>query len=486
MAENVLGIDLGSTSVKAAVLAEGGACLSRFAEGYATARPAAGVAEQDPDDWMRLIRAALAQFAGEGLAGRIAVGCLTSQVNTHVFVDRAGKALMPAILWQDTRAKDEAAELDARLSIEQKIALLGAPIPVDASHPLARMLWVARHAPEVWAQTAHVLLPKDYCLFHLTGVLVSDPVSNFPVVGPAMGYVAQMLDLVPGAAARMAPLAGVTDVIGQLRAEAGLGAVPMIAGTMDGFVGLFGGGTCREGAVAYMSGTSEILGIAAERVNAVPGVVVFPKVQGLRVHAGPTQSGGASLAWFSAIAGQPLDQVAAVLDATPRRSPTPMFLPQLAGERAPVWDASLRGAFFGLDAGMGMADLARAVVEGVAMSGRHLLGALEASTSVVSDTLLCGGGGFRFHAGGQIRADVLGRRLERLAVNDPAVVGAAALAAFGAGGQGSLAEAHARFARYDRVWEPDAQKRGLFDDLFGLYLEAMQSQAEIGRRLSRL
>ena len=94
--------------------------------------------------------------------GKIAGAALTSQVNTHVFVDRNGRPLMPAITWQDTRAAYEAAELDDQLNEEDKIAWLGAPIPVDASHPLARMLWVQRHAPEIWDKTRFVLLPKDF------------------------------------------------------------------------------------------------------------------------------------------------------------------------------------------------------------------------------------------------------------------------------------------------------------------------------------
>ncbi|MBC7480080.1 MAG: carbohydrate kinase [Pseudorhodobacter sp.] len=480
MGERYLGIDLGTTSVKAAILSEDGARLAQFGEGYATSRPGPGMVEQDPADWMRLIGRALHQFSGMA----VGFGCLSSQVNTHVFVDAQGQALAPAILWQDTRAAAEAAELDAQLSHAQKMAWLGAPIPVDASHPLARMLWMARHRPEVWAATAQVLLPKDYCLLHLTGRIVTDPLANVGLVGPDLRYVKAILDLVPGAAQRMAPLAAVTEVVGRIGADFGLARVQMVNGTMDGWAGLFGAGCSREGAAVWLSGTSEVLGICADEVTGTPGVVVFPAVGGLRLHAGPTQSGGASQMWFCQMAGMSVEALTAGLEA-PRRSPTPLFLPQLAGERAPLWDSTLRGAFLGLDSGMTSVDLGRAVLEGVALSARHVTLALEASAGAV-EGMTCGGGGFRSEPWGQIRADILGKPLTRLAVNQPVILGSVAMAMEGAGAAETLAKAQARLARYDKVWMPDPARRALYDQLFGIYLEAVQANAVTGHKLASL
>ena len=137
MQDLVLGIDLGTTSVKAGVFASDGTQLAGFSENYPTMRSTSGLCEQDPEDLMRLIDAALAQFQTDGLTRSIRCGALTSQVNTHVFIDREGRPLRRAILWQDTRASQEAQELNARLTDAEKTALLGAPIPIDASHALA-------------------------------------------------------------------------------------------------------------------------------------------------------------------------------------------------------------------------------------------------------------------------------------------------------------------------------------------------------------
>ena len=480
MADTFLGIDLGTTSIKAAVLAGDGAVLARFDDSYPTRRDGPGRAEQDPADWLRLIDGALEEFARQGHRG-FRAGGLTSQVNTHVFVDRAGAPVMQAILWQDTRAAAEAAELDARLTEAEKIAYLGAPIPIDASHPLARMLWVQRHLPEVWARTARVVLPKDYALWYLTGEWATDPLSNIGLVGPDGAYVGPILDLVDGAAERMIPIRRVSEVMGRLG-----DGTPMATGTMDAWVGLVGGGACRDGAFAYLSGTSEVMGAVSQTVTNAPGIIVFAEAEGLRMHAAPTQSGGASQDWACALLGLSHAELASLVSASPRRHPAPLFLPQLAGERAPLWNAGLRGAFLGLDAAMGRADLARAVYEGVALSVRHILEALEPSTGHRPGTILCAGGGFRADAWGQIRADILCKRLERMAVNAPGIVGAVCLAAVAGGHCTSLSEAHAPFAAQDRTWTPDPAMRGYFDDLFGLYKEAIAANEAIGTGLARL
>ncbi len=486
MADLFLGIDLGTTSLKAAVLDQTGNCLARFAETHPMQRPGPGLAEQNPSDWLDLIDRCLTFLAAEGLNDRIGHGALTSQVNTHVFVDRTGHPLLPAIVWQDTRASAEAEELDSRLSDTEKIALLGAPIPIDASHPLARMLWVQRHHPEIWEQTAHVLLPKDFALLHLTGRAVTDPLSNIGLVGEDLRYVDRILDLVPGAAERMAPLAGLTELVGETAASTAIPGIRMATATMDGWVGLLGAGAVSEGDSVYLSGTSEILGIASHTVTNQPGIIVFAEAEGIRLHGGPTQSGGASQMWFCDLANLDIDEMARLVAESPRRNPSPLFLPQLAGERAPLWNPDLRGAFLGLDAGMTTADFARGVYEGVALSARHLLGALEASANVRSDTLRCGGGGFRVDAWAQIRADILDKRLTRLEVNEPGIVGAVCLAAVAAGDHATPAEAHRTFARYDRVWEPDPKMRGLYDALFDVYREAIEAQMQITGRIKGL
>jgi xylulokinase len=480
MQDLLLGIDLGTTSVKAGMFAPDGSQLAWFAESYPTRRPAPGICEQDPADWIRLIDRAMEQFRTSGLSNSVRCGALTSQVNTHVFVDRTGHLLRPAILWQDTRATIEARELNAHFSDTEKIALLGAPIPIDPSHPLTRMLWVKRHEPEIWDKTAHVLLPKDYALLHLTGELATDALSNIGLVGLDGDYARKILDLVPGAMERMAPLQSMTSVVGSSR-----DGIPLANATMDGWVGLAGAGACRENAFAYLSGTSEILGLSCQTVTHTTGIVVFAEDQGLRLHAGPTQSGGASQQWFCEVAGLSIPEMARLVQNN-SLSRAPLFLPQLAGERAPIWNADLRGAFLGLGAGMQTVDLARAIYEGVALSARHVLSALEASGDMRAPYLTCAGGGFKSDIWGQIRSNVLNRPLKRLAIAEAGVVGATCIASVASGTSQTIAQAHAPFSKIDMEWEPNPASRAFYDDLFEIYLEALKTTEGLSKRLTAL
>ena len=201
------------------------------------------------------------------------------------------------------------------------------------------------------------------------------------------------------------------------------------------------------------------------------GVIVFPPCEGITVHAGPTQAGGASVAWLANLLGHEpavIGELAARGD--PKRA-SPIFLPHLLGERAPLWDIAARGAFAGLDASMGAPELARAVLEGVAYSARWLFEALAASADTSPNRLRHAGGGAQSPHWCQIRADVLGRPIERLRALDAGLVGAAMLAGLGAGLFASPAEAAIRMARVERTFEPDPAETARHDEGFARYVE---------------
>lgn len=476
-----LGIDVGTTSVKAGIIDEAGQVVARYGRTYPTRRSGPNVVEQDPDDWVRLMREAMAAFADHDVS---AIG-LTSQVNTHVFVGPDHDALMSAILWQDGRAADEAAALDARVTLAQKQAWWGAPMPIDASHASARMAWVACHRPDIWARTRWVMLPKDYCLLKLTGEATTDPISNIGLVDSDLNYIPQVLDLVPGAAERLSPLAPICEVVGKVR-HGPFAGVPVVSGTMDAWAGLVGTGGARDRSTMYLSGTSEILGISSRQVVPTPGIIVFPDCDGIRLHAAPTQSGGDAQIWFAQANGLSLDEMSAMVAGTERGTATPMFLPQLQGERAPLWDAGLRAAYMGISRQTTRTDFARAVYEGVAMAARMALEALQVSAGVAGDSITCGGGGFRADPWNQIRADVLGVELRRLAGQEPGVLGASTMAAIGVGTFAGFAEAYGVLATYDRTYTPDPAQHARYNDLFDLYKEAIAANADLGKRLSKL
>jgi len=477
----ILGIDVGTTSVKAAVLDLAGSIHAEFNDTYPTHRTAGQIVEQHPLDWTSRIDQALEAFAQY----EIAVIGICSQVNTHVFVDKKMHPLQPAIQWQDARASDAAAQIDAGVSDEQKIEWWGAPMPIDASHALSRMQWMSSHSPDVWEKTAHVLLPKDFCIAHLIGRVTTDPLSNIGLVGADGEYIDGVLDLVPGASERMAPIVPVTEIAGTVQ-RGPFAGVPVVSGAMDAWAGLIGAGGARESSTVYLSGTSEIVGISAQSVSPAAGVIVFPESNGIRLHAGPTQNGGDAQLWFADTFGISLDSISDAVNNQPRCDATPLFLPQLEGERAPLWNASLRAAFLNVSRQTNRADFARAVYEGVAFAARHILEACQRSSGVQSDWVAGGGGGFQSDAWNQIRADVLGVPVRRLVSSQPGVVGAAIIAAIGAGLYDDFTQASTALAVYGQEYQPDVAAHDRYNQLFAIYQDAIANADQITSRLRAL
>lgn len=470
MVATLIGIDVGTTSTKALLIDLSGNRLAEFARSHPMRRPGPGAAEQDPADWMASVLAALSGFAaGYDLSGLAGIG-ICSQVNTHVFVDGGGQPVRPAITWQDARAAPDAATIDAQVSAQDKLDWFGGPVPIDASHALSRMAFVARTEPEVFVRTRHVLLPKDYVVMQLTGVVASDPISAVGLVD-RKGYVAPLLDLVPRAAELLPPLFPFTHMAGRVKPGLPCAGVPVVVGAMDAWGGMFGVGAAKDGDAMLQSGTSEIAGIVSSLVHPTPGVILFPRYEGITMHAAPTQTGGAALSWFAAVLGKAPAELSALVEATAPSADGPLFLPHLQGERAPIWDSASRGVFGRIDGRAGAAEMVRAVMEGVGFSVRWAFDALQSSAGRRVEIANIGGGGSRSDAWSQIKADILGFPLRRAAVADSAALGAAILAGIGSGAMGSLHEAIAALIRFDETFEPRLNYRALYEERFAKYRE---------------
>lgn len=475
----LIGVDVGTTAVKAVMADLQGRRLADFAARYPTARAGAAV-EQSPEDWWTHVAAALERFASVG-ARVVGIG-VTGQVNTHVFCDRAFAVLRPSITWADTRAAGVAAALNARLTVEEKIAALGAPIPVDASHALSRMAWVAEQEPEVWTRTAWVMAPKDWVIARLTGVAGADALASVGLAGVGLRYAGAVTGLVARAGEVLPVLQDPLDVAGVVQAGPFEG-VPVVRGTMDAWAAMFGVGVAREGQAMNLSGTSEVMGVISAVRNPVPGVITFPAWRGITLHAGPTQSGGASLDWIARMIGRTPGEAAEMAGGV--TAETPLFLPHLAGERAPLWDAQARGVFAGLGAATGPGELVTAVMEGVAFSARLALEALEAAGGVRAEVIRAGGGGTASDRWCQIRADVFGRPLVRMAARDAGAVGAMVMAGAGVGVAPDIAAA-AAVVPEDRRFQPDAAGMALGEGRFGLWKELYAGVRPVNAGLAAL
>jgi len=466
----LLGIDVGTTTVKAGLFDIRGQMVAESAQPYQTHRPAPGWVEQDPEAWWRSIEAVVDQvMAGVEVASVAAIG-LCSQVNTHVFVDKHLHVQRPAIVWQDQRAAKMAADLDDVIDEPTRQRIGGSQVRVDASSPLARIAWCARESPQMLDECRWVLSPKDFCTARLTGVVATDAMTAIGLVDQAGQYVPEVLASVPSASALLPPLAPMTSLLGP--SILGLGplpeGIPVVVGTMDAWAARYGSGAVAAGQGMEVAGTSEVVGLVSDRCAPTPGVVSFPPIEGRWFHAGPTQAGGDALRWWAHQRAVGVDDILADAHRAPIGAGGLVFLPHLMGERAPIWDPVARGAFVGLSTDHTRSDLARAVLEGVAFSVLHLLDALEQAADRPCVVLRASGGGAQSEFWCQMKANVAGRPVERLARRATGVLGAALLAGVGVGVLSDLDSA-ATFAVVDRRFEPAPMEHDRYVELYRCY-----------------
>ena len=476
----LLGIDLGTTSVKAAVFRPDGSRGAGASRPHATHRPQPGFAEQYASDWWDGLTSAVASLGAAGaLDGLTAVG-ICSQVNTHVLTDAAGDALHPAITWQDRRCASVAGAVGSRLDDATRAAVRGGLGTIDVTHPAARLEWLTAHRPSARERARWLLAPKDVVLLRLTGTAAADPISSIGLVDASGSYPPWLDALVPGLATLLPPLGDPATVAGTTTGAGGLPpGLPVAHGTMDAWAGLLGGGVAGPGDAIDIAGTSEVLAMAAGPGGGAPGIVTFPPWRGLHVHAGPTQAGGDALGWVARMLGTSVPRALSLASSAAPGAGGVVFLPQLAGERAPLWDPHLRAHWVGATSETGPAELARAGLEGVAHAARHVLEEVERAAGATAVSLAVCGGGAESDLWCQVKADVLGRPLRRTAERDAGVLGAAMLGALAAGDGATVPELAARMVRTEREFVPDPDRRTVLDAAHHRYREVQRRLADL-------
>lgn len=483
----LLGVDLGTTAVKAGLFDLDGQLLGQASRLYPTCRPRPGWVEQDPDEWWRALEDVVSEVLAKAGVDRVDAMGICSQANTHVFADADGRSLLPAIVWQDQRASSFAMDIDSRIDDENRTRIWRAPVHVDGSSALARLSWCAHEHRHVFENTRWLLSPKDYCNAQLTGDIACDPITSIGLVSAAGSYLSDALALVPGASERLPPLRGMTEVLDETYRPLGdlRPGVPLVEGSMDAWASRYGSGVTSIGQGMEVAGTSEILGMLSDVSGDPVGVVAFPPLDGRWFYAGPTQAGGDALRWWASQRGTDVDHLVSEAARCPLGSGGLVFLPHLMGERAPMWDADARGSFVGLSTDHGRAHLARAVMEGVAYSARHLLEALEAAAAMRCGVLRASGGGAVSDEWCQMKSDVFGLPLERVAVRSSGILGAAVLAGVGVGLLDDVDADAARMAVVERRFDPDPDAHSRYLELYDCYRSLQSALQPSWRVLAR-
>lgn len=486
--------DLGGSGLRAGLVDTTGAFVAREAIALA-AQPAGGTAECDPETWWQALCEATDRLAAAAPPSFAAVGAvaISAMTRCNVFVGADGASLRDAILWTDTRAAADAADIATRAKAHPESSHL------NAFHPLARLAWLARMEPARAARLAHVLDPKDFLNLRLTGRAASDGVSMARLAsaarpGPdghslfaAAGLAPRLLpDLLPPLA-RLGPVRG--GLPGALSRLAGVRVVTMAHDTWASVLGL---GALRPGHGYNIAGTSEVLGVVAAATAEAEGLLRVDWSDGMIQIGGPSLAGGDTLAWIAEVLGggtggaQGGKTLADLLDSPRAPGSGPIFLPYLRGERTPYWDPGLRGAWVGLSRAHGPADLARAALEGVGFLNRIVLERAERAAGGPVAELRIGGGGAINAAWCRMKADILGRPVVTTACADHGLLGAALAALVAMDAQPDLGTAQARLVTQARRFEPDPVAHARYDLLFALFRDAEAALAPIGRALARL
>ena len=447
-----LGIDVSTTGAKALLVDEKGAVVASATTPLTLQTPRPLWSEQDPRAWWEgtagSVRQAL-QAAGATGADVAAVG-LTGQMHGLVLLDAQHRVLRPAILWNDQRTFAECDEIRERMGGREALvkatgndALTGFTAP--------KILWVRRHEPQVYAQAALVLLPKDYVRLRLTGVPAMDKADGSGTLLfdlPSRDWSATVLDRLEIPRAFMPPTFEGPAVTGAVTAEAaeatGLRAgTPVMAGGGDQAAGAVGAGAVEPGILSLTLGTSGVIFASTQQplfeprgrlhafCHAVPGTWHF---------MGVTLSAAGSLQWYrdTLAPTETFDALVAEAEGVPAGSEGLVFLPYLSGERTPYPDPLARGTFVGLTLRHTRGHLTRSVLEGVAFSMRDCFSLLqEAGLGAVREVRVAGGGA-KSPLWRKICASMLGVELVTVNSTEGAAFGAALLAAVGQGAFASV------------------------------------------------
>ncbi len=478
----LLGIDIGTSSCKICVISSSGEVIAEGKSEYPLNIFDGNRYEQNAEDYWQGTLAALREIEEKtpGVLARVKAIGVIGQTSTEIFVDKNGLPIRPAIIWKDTRAAEEAEMIKRDFGEEKLFGLLGVHVPISANWAASRLLWISRNEPETARKTYKILQPKDYINFKLSGKYFSDKWINKSVVNTYTGEVPKeyinYLGFEPEVIPEMfAPFEAAGAVTEEIAALTGLReGTPIVAGWSDGPATMLGSGAfLKEGIAFNCTGTSEIIGISAKESLNVQGLMTLPKhiTGSVAIIYGPTQSGSSSLLWYLNNVREHGDFEASVklAENVCAGSLGLVFLPYLAGERAPIWDTEARGVFANINSSHTNADFIRAIMEGVAFSVRHCLETAEEAIGARADTIVISGGGSKIPLWNQIRADACKKRVCLTECQESSALGAVMLAAVGIGLFKNLAEASVALVRTAASFEPNPENFEAYDKNYKCY-----------------
>ena len=484
-----LTLDVGTTSVKAAVLDARGALLASDTREYALLTPREDIVELDPEVYWRCCReGARAALARSGVEpGRVAAVGACSQGETLIVVDGSGAPLRNAIVWIDNRSKREAEEIRQAMGGRNPTG----QVDVAPTWPATRILWLKRHEPEVFRRAAKFLLVEDFILHRLSGRFVGEYSlysSSYLLDIRRKDWWPDIMDFVGLERGRLPELHESGERIGGLTPEAagalGLPAgTPVVSGAMDQTAAMVGAGNLRAGVVTETTGAALVV---CETLDALPAR--NPSAMAVQYHAVPDKyfligwcaSGGLTFKWLRDTFFGPEKERAAregrsaydllteMAAGVERGSQGLYFFPFMSGPGTLPVDPQARGVFWGLEQHHGRAHFVRAVLEALAYVLRENIEEIEALGSPCSEIRSLGGGAAS-PLWNRIKAEVTGRRIVTMQCPEAASLGVAMLAAVAVGVHGGLEEAAREMVQAAGRFEPDPEGARRYEEIYRGY-----------------
>jgi xylulokinase len=443
-----LGVDVGTSGVKAVLVSASGEVVSSVTTPLALSTPRPGWAEQEPDAWWSAAITSMRDVLSKRGGARVASVGISGQMHSSVFLDRHGNVIRPALLWSDGRTTAECTEITRRAGGERALAEWVGNAALEG-FTLPKVLWLRHHEAAAFARLATVLLAKDYIRFRLTGEMATEPsdASGTLMFDPrAMRWSGDIMAAVDLPLSLLPNVGGSSEVLGTITVAAAAlttlpSGTPVVGGGADNACGAAGVGAVSPGMGVSSWGTSGtvLAPVPEPRVDAALRAHTFCHVvPGLWYVMGVVLSAGGAFAWYrdqfarELATGQANRQLDEEASAIPRGANGLTFLPYLQGERTPHRDAAARGAILGLSLAHTRADVTRAVIEGICFALRDSLSILR-DLGVAPAHLLLTGGGAASPFIRRVQAEVFGLAVATVNREEGPAYGAALLAAVGAG-----------------------------------------------------
>ncbi len=479
----VIGIDVGTTAVKAMLVDTQGVILAEGEVEHPVSVPRPGWSEQHPEMWWRstvtAVRAALRIADQKNFKAEVNAIGLSGQMHSSVFLRADGEVIRPALLWNDVRTTAQCEEILNRAGIEGLRNTVG-NLPLEG-FTAPKLLWLRENEPDNYSRLCTLLLPKDYIRFLMCGEYATEPSD---AAGTLLYDVhrrrwsKQMLDALEVDEGILPRVVESTEVSGLVTAEAAkeLGVpagIPVVGGGADNAAGAVGCGATNSAVLQASIGTSGAVVLPASQPHVAEDMNLHTFC-----HAAPEMwylmgvvlSAGSSLRWLrdTIAPGAPYDSLTTEAERVPVGSEGLMFLPYLSGERTPHNDANARGVFLGLSFAHGLGHLTRAVIEGVCFAMRDSLELMKLQGVSPSEVRAIGGGA-RSRMWLQTLANAFGLPISTVEPAGGAGYGAALLAAVGSGVFDNVEDAVRACVRTQRAVEPDYKAAAIYEELYGAY-----------------